>query len=180
MLKHLITKAQVMFHDDVIKWKYFPRYWPFVRGIHQPPVNSPHKGPWPGALMFSLICVLRRQSWGWWFETLSRPLWRHCNVKGHPFHPWWFGTSKVDTLTASTSTGALEAVAFTSQKWAWRSSIFNTFWTLVWWRARRTYAMVSDTGVWTIWPKLFEDNFYAFLCKYSGFFIQILELLPWL
>ena len=21
--------------DDVIKWKYFPRYWPFVRGIHQ-------------------------------------------------------------------------------------------------------------------------------------------------
>ena len=22
---------------------------------------------------------LRKQSWGWWFETLSRPLWRHCN-----------------------------------------------------------------------------------------------------
>ena len=22
-------------HDDVIKWKYFPRYWPFVRGIHR-------------------------------------------------------------------------------------------------------------------------------------------------
>ena len=21
-------------HDDVIKWKHFPRYWPFVRGIH--------------------------------------------------------------------------------------------------------------------------------------------------
>ena len=20
-------------HDDIIKWKYFPRYWPFVRGI---------------------------------------------------------------------------------------------------------------------------------------------------
>ena len=20
-----------------------------------------------------------KQSWGWWFETLSRPLWRHCN-----------------------------------------------------------------------------------------------------
>ena len=19
------------------------------------------------------------QSWGWWFEMLSRPLWRHCN-----------------------------------------------------------------------------------------------------
>ena len=31
-------------HDDVIKWKHFPRYWPFVRGIHWSPVNSPHKG----------------------------------------------------------------------------------------------------------------------------------------
>ena len=31
-------------HDDVVKWKHFPRYWPFVRGIHRSPVNSPHKG----------------------------------------------------------------------------------------------------------------------------------------
>ena len=45
-------------HDDVIKWKHFPRYWPFVRGIHRSPVNSPHKGQWRRALMFSLICVL--------------------------------------------------------------------------------------------------------------------------
>ena len=44
-------------HDDVIKWKHFPRNWPFVRGIHRSPVNSPHKGQWCGALMFSLICV---------------------------------------------------------------------------------------------------------------------------
>ena len=35
----------------------FPHYWPFVRGIHQSPVNSPHKGQWRRALMFSLICV---------------------------------------------------------------------------------------------------------------------------
>ena len=27
-------------HDDVIKWKHFPGYWPFVRGIHRPLVNS--------------------------------------------------------------------------------------------------------------------------------------------
>ena len=45
------------FHDDVIKWKHFPRYWPFVRGIHRSPVDSPHKGQWRGALMFPLICV---------------------------------------------------------------------------------------------------------------------------
>ena len=49
-------------HDDVIKWKHFPRYWLFVRGIHRSPVNSTHKGQWRGALMFTLIC-----SWmnGW-------------------------------------------------------------------------------------------------------------------
>ena len=44
-------------HDDVIKWKHFPRYWPFVQGIHRWPVNSPHKSQWHGALMFSLICA---------------------------------------------------------------------------------------------------------------------------
>ena len=42
-------------HDDVIKWKHFPRNWPFVREIHRSPVNFPHKGQWRGALMFSLI-----------------------------------------------------------------------------------------------------------------------------
>ena len=46
-----------MFHDDVIKWKHFPRYWPFVWRIHRSPVNSPHKGQWRGALMFTLICA---------------------------------------------------------------------------------------------------------------------------
>ena len=44
-------------YDDVIIWKHFPRYWPFVRGIHRSPVDSPHKGQWRGALMFSLICT---------------------------------------------------------------------------------------------------------------------------
>ena len=43
-------------HDDVIKWKHFPRNWPFVRGIHRSPVNSPYKGQWRGVLRFSLIC----------------------------------------------------------------------------------------------------------------------------
>ena len=116
----------------------FPRYWPFVRGIHRSPVNSAHKGQRRRALMFSLIYAwtngwvnnretgdlkrhrahydvivifagnssvtgefpaqrsvtwsfdvffdlrlnkpLCKQSWGWWFETPSCSLWRHCNV----------------------------------------------------------------------------------------------------
>ena len=46
-----------MIHDDVTKWEHFPSFWPFVRGIHRSPVNSPHKGQWRGVLMFSLICA---------------------------------------------------------------------------------------------------------------------------
>ena len=70
-------------HDDVIKWKHFPRYWPFVRGIHRSPVNSPHKGQWRRALMV-FFCLhpnkrLSKQWLGWWFETQSCPLWRHRN-----------------------------------------------------------------------------------------------------
>ena len=48
---------KILIHDDVIKWKHFPRYWPFVQRIHRSQVNSPHKGQWRGALMFSLICT---------------------------------------------------------------------------------------------------------------------------
>ena len=44
-------------HDDVIKWKHFPHYWPLVWGIQRSLVNSPHKGQWHGALMFSFICT---------------------------------------------------------------------------------------------------------------------------
>ena len=66
---------------DVIKWKHFPRYWPFVRGMHQSPMVSPHKGQWGGALMFSLINKqLSNQSRRPLFATPLRSLWRHCNV----------------------------------------------------------------------------------------------------
>ena len=39
------------------QWEHFPHNWPFVRGIHRSPANSPHKGQWRGALMFTLICA---------------------------------------------------------------------------------------------------------------------------
>ena len=60
--------------DDVIKWKHFPRYCPFVRGIHLSLVNSPHKGQWRGALIFDLHLNRRLsiQSRRRWFEVPSR------------------------------------------------------------------------------------------------------------
>ena len=42
-LKQMFSYAPVQLtklHDDVIKWKKFPRYWPFVRWIHWSLVNS--------------------------------------------------------------------------------------------------------------------------------------------
>ena len=58
-------------HDDVIKWEQFPRYWPFVRGIHRSLVNSPHKGQLRGALMFSLSCAWTNG----WVSNLMTVIW---------------------------------------------------------------------------------------------------------
>ena len=54
-------------------------------------MNSPVPGDFPAqrpvTLSFDVLCDLRlnkrlsKQSWGWRFVTLSRPLWRHCNGK---------------------------------------------------------------------------------------------------
>ena len=46
-----LWQVVAVWHNDVIKWKHFPRYWPFIRGIHRSPVNFAHKGQWRGALM---------------------------------------------------------------------------------------------------------------------------------
>ena len=51
--------------------------------------NSPVTGQRPVTLSFDVsfdLCPnkrLSKQSWGWWFETPSRLLWRHCNGKTH-------------------------------------------------------------------------------------------------
>ena len=54
--------------------------------------NSPVPGKFPTQRpvtqsfdVFFDLCLnkrLRKQSWGWWFEMLSCPLWRHCNGSG--------------------------------------------------------------------------------------------------
>ena len=62
-------------HYDVIKWKHFLRYRPFVRGIHRSPVNSPHKGQWRRVLMFSLICFWLND---WVNNREAGDLRRHC------------------------------------------------------------------------------------------------------
>ena len=45
-----------MYRYDVIKWKHFPHYCSFVRGIHRSPMNSLQR-PNSYNSMFSLICA---------------------------------------------------------------------------------------------------------------------------
>ena len=70
-------------HDDVIKWKHFPRYCSFVTG------EFPSQRPVTQSLdiFFDLRLnkQLSKQSMHRWFETSSKSLWRHCNV----FHWVW-------------------------------------------------------------------------------------------
>ena len=88
ILLHGFTTLQgmlpVIHEDDVMKWKNFPHYWSFVRGIHRAVTRR-----------FDVFFYLRlnkrlsKQSWGRWFQTSSHPLWRHCNV----LIDWW-GTKR--------------------------------------------------------------------------------------
>ena len=83
-------------HDDVIKWKHFPRNWPFVRGNSPVPVNSPLKGQWRGTLMFSLICV--------WING-------------------WANNRKVGNL--SRNRGHYDVIAMQLLNHVWKSNIWN-------------------------------------------------------
>ena len=79
-------------YDDVIKWNHFLRYWPFVRIFHRSPEDSPHKGQWRKALMFSLICA--------WTSISAKnrdtgDVRRHCahyncNMNSGPLLGLWF------------------------------------------------------------------------------------------
>ena len=60
-IRNLLSRKICCTYDDVIKWKHFPCYWPFVRGIHRTQIDYPQQGQWHGALMFSLIC-----DWNGW------------------------------------------------------------------------------------------------------------------
>ena len=80
------------YHGEVIKWKYFPRDWPFVQG------------QWCRTLMFAFICVWAN---GWATNRdaddlrchRAPSLWRHCNdgekavsilvSSAQHILPWW-------------------------------------------------------------------------------------------
>ena len=102
---------EMLYHDNVIKWKHFPRYCPFVRGIHRLPVDSPHKGQWRRALMFSLICAWTN---GWVNNRDAGDLKRH---RAH---------YDVNVMTTVMGIGYRVGIKFISQHLLW-----NTPWNAV-------------------------------------------------
>ena len=74
--------------------------------------NSPVSGEFfaqrPVTRSFDIFFDLRlnkwlsKQSWGWWFQTLSCPLWRHCNAGLFIILP--FNLLQPQALSAATST----------------------------------------------------------------------------
>ena len=79
-----VPMVTLFFHDDVIKWKHFSALLAICEG------NSPVTGQFPAQRpvtqsfdVFFDLCLnerLNKQSWGWWFETPSRPLWRQSDA----------------------------------------------------------------------------------------------------
>ena len=61
-------------HDDVIKWKHFPRYWLFVRGSTCPG-DFPAQKPVTRSLMFFFTCAWIND---WVNNREAGDLWRHC------------------------------------------------------------------------------------------------------
>ena len=89
-------------YDDVIKWKHFPRNWPFVRGIHRSRWIPHTKGQWRGALMISLICVWIN---GWVNNREAGDSRRH---RGHydvnvMYHAHWWHIGHKNTSSSKTT-----------------------------------------------------------------------------
>ena len=103
--------------------------------VNRWPVNSPHKGQWRGALMFSEFDLrlnkwLSIQQWGWWFETPSRPSWRYCNeLVSCPVALW----GRVDA--------AVNYHWFRQWlvAWATPSHYLNQYWNVVNWTLRNKF-----------------------------------------
>ena len=60
-------------HDDVIKWKHFPRNWSFVRGIHR----SHHRPHYDVLVILTRICVFCL-TWHWCLSQRSTR--QHANI----------------------------------------------------------------------------------------------------
>ena len=71
-----IPAVETVGHINVTQWKRFPRYWPFLRGIHWWLMVSPHKEA--AYRIYGNIRLNKKLSLRW-LEMLACSLWHHCN-----------------------------------------------------------------------------------------------------
>ena len=70
---------------NVIKWKHFLHYWPFVWGIHRSPVNSLHKGQWCRAFFLLIYAWIN----GWVNNHEAGDLRCYCAHYNVTIIPWF-------------------------------------------------------------------------------------------
>ena len=87
---------------------------------------------------------LRKQSWGWWFEMLSRPLWRHCSD-----FPQWLQqlvmkiSSKWWHFPFSSVCSSNESFTFTSVSLIWMINVCNH-----WYLSKKW--IISNNSAWSL------------------------------
>ena len=116
----------ICLHRNAVMWRHQMETFSALLAICEG--NSPVPGEFPAqrpvTRSFHVFFHLRlnnplsKHSWGWWFETLSRPLWRHC-----------YGRCDF--------AGIHKAAAMTFAHW------FRITIVVLWWELRSTNAVLS-------------------------------------
>ena len=91
----------MVIHDDVMKWKHFPRYWPFVRGIHRSP-------EFPSQRVSN--AELWRFLWSAPWQTVGQTscsLWCQCNVFNR--HQGWVNNTGIMIVPVQSQWNSNEA-----------------------------------------------------------------------
>ena len=94
-------------HGDVIKWKHFPRYWPFVKGstVHHWILLTKASDTVRALMIYLMNKRLSKQSRCRWSETPYYSLYCHCIVrisvrlKNYQLILWDFARSGLKYLT---------------------------------------------------------------------------------
>ena len=115
-------------HDDVIKWKHFPRHWPLCGEFTftgEFPAQRPVTRRFDVFFDLRLNKRLSKQSWGWWFETPWCSLWRHGNVESIDWSVVWSNLWRHDGEEICLQSLLLSIVRYSihlSQVWEYMAS----------------------------------------------------------
>ena len=126
------TRNKLVLHDDVNKCQHFPRYWPFVRGIHPSPVvpltKASYAQLWCVFFYLRLNKRLSKQTRRRWFGTSPRSLWRHCNVPNQQFISGTYQARKQKSYLSKSYCGQISLFTKIRHDAKLRANIFRSQW----------------------------------------------------